>query len=129
MAGDSVAPVRTQARRIDGQTVPVEISAEIADVEAALAPEHIELERFIESWYLPGTQAGLILGLSGSNAGIPVIGYDRPISLDGVLSIGFNQAESHHIVAIEECPIASPVIVGCRVLSTSCWPLRRLRTR
>ncbi|KGO98201.1 enoyl-CoA hydratase/isomerase family protein [Novilysobacter defluvii] len=30
-----------------------------ADVEAALAPEHIELERFIESWYLPGTQAGL----------------------------------------------------------------------
>ena len=28
------------------------------------------------------------------------------------LLIGFNQAESHHIVAIEECPIASPVIVG-----------------
>ena len=26
-------------------------------------------------------------------AGIPVIGYDRPISLDGVLSIGFNQAD------------------------------------
>lgn len=26
--------------------------------------------------------------------------------------IGFNQAESHHIVAIEECPISSPEIVG-----------------
>jgi 23S rRNA (uracil1939-C5)-methyltransferase len=26
--------------------------------------------------------------------------------------IGFNQADSHHIVAIEECPIASPDIVG-----------------
>ena len=30
-----------------------------ADVVAALEPEHIELERFIESWYSPGTQAGL----------------------------------------------------------------------
>ena len=30
-----------------------------ADVVEALAPEHIELERFIESWYRPGTQAGL----------------------------------------------------------------------
>lgn len=28
------------------------------------------------------------------------------------LLIGFNQAESHHIVAIEECPIASPGIVS-----------------
>lgn len=26
--------------------------------------------------------------------------------------IGFNQADSHHIVAIEECPISSPDIVG-----------------
>jgi 23S rRNA (uracil1939-C5)-methyltransferase len=26
--------------------------------------------------------------------------------------IGFNQAESHHLVAIEECPISSPEIVG-----------------
>lgn len=26
--------------------------------------------------------------------------------------IGFNQADSHHIVAIKECPIASPEIVG-----------------
>lgn len=34
VAGESVASVRTQVRRVDGQFVPVEISAEIADVGA-----------------------------------------------------------------------------------------------
>ncbi|WP_370675505.1 substrate-binding domain-containing protein [Pleomorphomonas sp. PLEO] len=33
-------------------------------------------------------------------AGIPVIGYDRPISLDGVISIGFNQIDVGRLQAL-----------------------------
>ncbi len=33
-------------------------------------------------------------------AGVPVIGYDRPISLDGVLSIGFNQIDVGRLQAL-----------------------------
>ena len=33
-------------------------------------------------------------------AGVPVIGYDRPINLDGVVSIGFNQVDVGRLQAL-----------------------------